>query len=282
FLQSKYTLSIMAADDRTLVATLARAAKGGVISLVAASKAMGVPRTTAALRLRRLVRQGWIERLRRGLYLVKPLSAAPDQTAIPEDPWVLAREVFSPCYIGGWSAAEHWELTEQIFRSTLVVTATPARKTELRVGGHDFRVFRVPRARLTAGVVKVWRGPERVDVAGLERTILDGLRNPELVGGGRHLVQILRAYGEHQQSNFARLLDLARETASGAAWKRLGFLAERLWPTEAKIIAAARRHMTAGYVRLDPGNRQHGKLTKRWRLWINVSASDLTSETNAS
>ena len=95
-------------------------------------------------------------------------------------------------------------------------------------------------------------------------------------------MQILRAYGEHQQSNFARLLDLARETASGAAWKRLGFLAERLWPTEAKIIAAARRHMTAGYVRLDPGNRQHGKLTKRWRLWINVSASDLTSETNAS
>jgi predicted transcriptional regulator of viral defense system len=272
----------MAADDRTLVATFARAAKGGVISLPTASKAMGVPRATAALRIRRLVQQGWMERLRRGLYLVKPLNAAPDQTAIPEDPWVLAREIFSPCYIGGWSAAEHWELTEQIFRSTLVVTATPARKTETRIGGHDFRVFRVPRARLAAGVVKVWRGPERVDVSGLERTILDGLRNPELVGGGRHLVQILRTYGEHKQCNFGRLLEVAREIASGAAWKRLGFLAERLWPAEAKTIAAARRHLTAGYVRLDPGNRQRGKLAKRWRLWINLPASDLTSESNAS
>jgi predicted transcriptional regulator of viral defense system len=272
----------MASDDRSLVATLARGAKGGVISLAAATKAMGAPRAVAALRLRRLIRQGWIERLRRGLYLVKPLNAAPDQTAIPEDPWVLAREVFSPCYIGGWSAAEYWELTEQVFRSTLVVTATPARKTQVRIGGHDFRVFRVLRARLAAGVVKVWRGPERVNVSGLERTILDGLRDPELVGGGRHLVQILRAYREHRQSDLDRLLDLALETASGAAWKRLGFLAERLWPAEAKIIAAARRHMRTGYVRLDPGNRQHGKLAKRWRLWINVSASDLMSESNAS
>ena len=272
----------MAADDRTLVATLARAAKSGVISLPAAGRAMGAPGAAAALQLRRLVRQGWIERLRRGLYLVKPLNAAPNQPAIPEDPWVLAREVFSPCYIGGWSAAEHWELTEQIFRSTLIVTATPARKTEVCIGGHDFRVFRVPQVRLTVGVVKVWRGPERVDVSGLERTILDGLRNPELVGGGRHLAQIFRAYGEHKQRDFGRLLDVSRETASGAAWKRLGFLVERLWPSEAKVIATARRHLTTGYVRLDPGNRHHGKLSKRWRLWINVSGSDLTSESNAS
>jgi predicted transcriptional regulator of viral defense system len=272
----------MALDDRTLVVTLARAAKGGVISLPAAIQAIGAPDARAALRLRRLVRRGWLERLRRGLYLVRPLNAAPDQTAIPEDPWVLAREVFSPCYVGGWSAAEHWELTEQIFRSTLVVTSTPARKTELRIGGHDFRVFRVPRASLNAGIVKVWRGPQRVDVSGLERTILDGLRNPELVGGGRHLVQVFRAYGEHKQRNFGHLLDISSETASGAAWKRLGFLAERLWPAEAKIIAAARRHITTGYVRFDPGNRQRGRLAKRWRLWINVAASDLTSDSNAS
>ncbi|HET7698657.1 MAG TPA: type IV toxin-antitoxin system AbiEi family antitoxin domain-containing protein [Vicinamibacterales bacterium] len=272
----------MAADDRKVVAALARAAKGGVVSLPAALHAIDGPPAKAALRLRRLIRHGWIERLRRGLYLVKPLSAAPDQAAIPEDPWVLAREVFSPCYIGGWSAAEHWELTEQIFRSTLVVTAVPARKTELRIGGYDFRVFRVHRTRLAAGVVNVWRGPERVQVSGLERTIADGLRDPELVGGGRHLVQLLRAYGEHKDRNFVRLLDVARHTASGAAWKRLGFLSERLWPAEVKVVTAAGRHLTAGYVRLDPGNRHHGKLSKRWRLWINVPVSDLTSEPAAS
>jgi predicted transcriptional regulator of viral defense system len=282
--QSIYTIKLypVPTNSRVNIATLARAAKGGVITLPAATRALGVSRPQAVLQFRRLVRQGWLQRLRRGLYLVRPLNSAPDQTAIPEDPWVLAREVFSPCYIGGWSAAEHWELTEQLFRSTLVVTATLARTTEVRIGGHDFRVFRIPRGRLDAGVVKVWRGPERVGISGLERTIVDGLRNPEIVGGGRHLVQILRAYGEDKRHDFARLLDVAREAASGAAWKRLGFIAEHVWPNEATVVAAARRHMTTGYARLDPGVRQRGKLAKRWRLWINIAPSELASHPNAS
>jgi predicted transcriptional regulator of viral defense system len=269
-------------ESRAIVGTLARAAKGGIISLPAAAKAMGLPRPKAVVQLRRIVRQGWLQRVRRGLYLVRPLNAAPDQAAIPEDPWVLAREVLSPCYIGGWSAAEHWGLTEQLFRSTLVVTAAPARTTEVRIGGHDFRVFRLPRARLSAGVVKVWRGPERLDVSGLERTIVDGLRNPELVGGGRHLVQIMRAYGEHERHDFARLLDVARPVASGAAWKRLGFLAEHVWPNETAVVEVAKSHLSAGYSRLDPGAARRGKLVKRWRLWINVAASELAPHSHAS
>ncbi len=272
----------MPTEDRDVVAALARAATGGVISLSRAAEAMRVPQTQAAPRLRRLIRQGWVQRLQRGLYLVRPLDAAPDQAAMPEDPWVLAREIFSPCYIGGWSAAEHWELTEQLFRSTLVVTSAPARKTEVRIGGHLFRVFRIPRARLAGGVETVWRGRERVDISGLERTLLDSLRNPELVGGGRHLVQILRAYGEHDRHDFRRLLNLATEVASGAAWKRLGFLAERIWPQEPTVAAAAAGHVTSGYVRLDPGIRGRGKLVKRWRLWINVSVSELTASPGSS
>ena len=39
-----------------------------------------------------------------------------------DESWVLARAVFEPCYIGGWSAAEHWGFTEQIFNSTMVFT----------------------------------------------------------------------------------------------------------------------------------------------------------------
>jgi hypothetical protein len=31
--------------------------------------------------------------------------------------WLVAHKLFSPCYIGGWIAAHHWGLTEQIFNS---------------------------------------------------------------------------------------------------------------------------------------------------------------------
>jgi predicted transcriptional regulator of viral defense system len=156
------------------------------------------------------------------------------------------------------------------------------RKTDVRIGGHQFRVFRIPRTRLATGVEKVWRGRERVEISGLERTVLDLLRNPELIGGGRHLMQVLRSYAEHDRHDFSRLLELAGEVASGAAWKRLGFLAEHIWPRERAITEAAARHLTAGYVRLDPGIRHRGRLAKRWRLWININASELAAQPTAS
>jgi hypothetical protein len=32
-----------------------------------------------------------------------------------EDPWVLVPTLFGDSYIGGWTAAHHWELSEQLF-----------------------------------------------------------------------------------------------------------------------------------------------------------------------
>ena len=268
---------IVPTDERTLLAKLARASKTGLISVSSAAKATGATHSAAALSLGRLARRGWVQRARRGLYLVLPLETEPGQTSTVEDPWVLAREVFAPCYIGGWSAAEHWGLTEQLFRSTLVVTAAAVRATNVEILSHPFRIFRVPRARLASGVAPVWRGAERVNVSGLERTLIDCLRNPELCGGTRHLVDMLHAYRESPKHDFERLVAIGRQAASGAAWKRLGYLAELLWPKETRLVDAARRHVTTGNARLDPAVRRPGKLVTRWRLLVNVDLDNFTT-----
>lgn len=228
------------------------------------------------MKLAAMARRGWLLRARRGLYLILPLEAEPGRPMVVEDPWVLAREAFSPCYIGGWSAAEHWGLTEQLFRSTLVVTATNARSRSIKLLGHEFRVFRVHQSRLV-GLASVWRGAERVPVSDRERTIIDGLRHPELCGGFRHLADIMREYGSHPEPDFKRLVSVAQKAGSGAAWKRLGYLAEKFWPAERSLIDKALRHLTAGYVKLDPDIGRRGVLVRRWRLWVNApvaAASD--------
>src|SRR3989304_634367 len=129
------------------------------------ASASGTDRLTIA-RLARTGRAGVITvaRAAGGLSLALPWEAEPGRPMVAEDPWVLAREAFSPCYIGGWSAAEHWGLTEQLFRSTLVVTAAHIRERSTKLLGHAFRLFRVPRSRI-AGVALVWRGNERVPVS---------------------------------------------------------------------------------------------------------------------
>lgn len=205
------------------------------------------------------------------MYLVLPLEVEPGHHTVAEDPWVLAREAFSPFYIGGWSAAEYWGLTEQIFRSTLVVTATHVRRRSVTLSGHEFLLFRVAKSRISVeGITHVWRGPERVPISSPERTIIDCLRNPELCGGIRNLTDFMHEYRARKEKRFNLIVAEAERTASGAAWKRLGYLAELLWPDAPEVVAAAREHVTAGNASLDPSVRRRGKLTTRWRLWVNV------------
>lgn len=267
----------MPGSDRALVAKLARVARNGLVSVSAAAEALGLARRTTALKLGSLARRGWLFRARRGFYLVLPLEVEPGKPIVAEDPWVLASEVFSPCYIGGWSAAEYWGLTEQLFRSTLVITAAHIRHRSTHLAGHEFRLFRVPRSRI-GGAVLVWRGAEQVAVSGRERTIVDCLRHPELCGGVRHLVQLMTEYGRSREHDFDKLAAAAQEAANGAAWKRLGYLAEMLWPAETLLVDEARRYVSAGNVRLDPAIRRADKLVRRWHLRVNVPSASGLSE----
>jgi predicted transcriptional regulator of viral defense system len=257
---------------RDILAVLARASSGGLVSVAAAAEALHVSSQEAAVRLARLKRAGWLARARRGLYLVRPLESAPSAVATIEDPWVLARELFSPCYIAGWTAAEHWGLTEQIFRETMVATAAPRRKSHERRLSTEFRIVRVGAKRLR-GITEIWRGSERVSVSDRERTLVDALTDPSWVGGVRHLAEILVSYRDSEHFDVAKLLARLDEVGNGAANKRMGFLAEALWPNATAVLDAARARRTKGIIRLDPSVKSRGRMSKRWGLWVNVNVT---------
>jgi predicted transcriptional regulator of viral defense system len=255
---------------RFVLAKLSRAAKSGLISVPDAAEELHISTKEAALRLASLVRGGWAKRIRRGLYMILPSDVEPGQMAAPEDSWILAVEAFSPCYIGGWTAAEHWGLTEQMFRSTLVVTGAPIRSTSILLANYEFRLFKVPVSRLS-GTVPIWRGSTTVPVSSKERTIVDGLRTPQLCGGIRHLAHMMNVYWELPDRDIETLLKIAVASANGAAWKRLGYLSELLWPGSAKVQEVAKGHISAGYSSLDPEIEPKGKLMRRWNLRINTA-----------
>ncbi len=249
--------------------SLARVARGGVLTISRATHALEVPPASASGVLARLARQGWLKRLRRGMYLILPLESEAAVSGVVEDTWIFAHELFAPCYIGGWSAAEHWDLTEQIFHSTFVVSATGVRRTHQVIAGVDFHVVQVPRKRLEA-VGTVWRGRDRLATSSRERTIADALVSPDWLGGIRHLAAVLVAYRESEHWRPARLLEELGGIGTGAAFKRLGFLAEALDLGDSGLVEAARARRTSGIVKLDPSIRSRGRLSKRWGLWANA------------
>ena len=257
-----------ARDPKERLRRLARGARGGLFTTTRAAELLRQPPSEASVTLGRLVQQGWLVRVRRGLYLVLPLEAGREGGAV-EDPWVLASELYSPCYIGGWSAAEHWGLTEQLFRSTFVVSAAAIRHATETFVGTEFHLVRAKKSRVST-VRPIWRGRERVSVSDRERTIADALASPSWVGGIRHLTQMLRSYRSAKEWNPHRLLERVAEVESGAAFKRLGYLAETALPAEPVLVDAALARRSAGVVKLDPAVEGRGRLTKRWGLWVNV------------
>jgi predicted transcriptional regulator of viral defense system len=77
-------------------------------------QALGIDRRKATRLLSQWTGQGWLTRVGPGLYVPVPLDLAGNEQVMA-DPWILVPTLFGQCYIGGWTAAHHWELTEQLF-----------------------------------------------------------------------------------------------------------------------------------------------------------------------
>jgi predicted transcriptional regulator of viral defense system len=261
----------MATTKRDL-ATLISHTASGAIDVKAAAGAWSISRRSAAMRLARLARQGWLTRLRRGIYYPIPLETMSAEETTVEDPWIMADKVFHPCYIAGWTAAEHWGLTEQLFRSTFVATTAHIRAARQILFGAEFRIARISPARLE-NLSSVWRGPARVNISSPERTIVDVLRTPSWIGGTRHLGEVLVRFHEEVRDPERKLISSLTDHGNGAAAKRLGFLEESLLKPSPWLIKQLQGMRTKGVIKLDPASRDRGHLDSRWGLWVNIDLS---------
>ncbi len=258
------------AENRARLATLSRAF-GGPFTADEAAEALDVDRAEAARFVGYLASRGWLARVRRGLYAPVPLEAsAPEEWR--SDPWLVAARVFEPCYIGGWSACEHWGLTEQLFRDVLVVTARQQRRSTARVQGMDFRVVTRKQEALF-GTRPVWRGRERIQVSDPSRTIVDVLDEPALGGGIRHGADVLVEYFEGEHRDEKTLIAYGDRLGNRTVFKRLGFLVEELGIDAPDLVAACTKRKSAGISALDPTVRTKGRITRRWNLRVNATVS---------
>jgi len=202
------------------------------------------------------------------LYVLVPLGAA-GRVGVVADPWIFIARAFAPCYIGGWSACEHWDLTEQIFREVVVITSKPVRPRRGEIGGARY-LARVIAPRQLFGTRRVWRDQTPVDVSDPSRTVIDILDVPALGGGIRHVAQVVRAYFASEHRNDKQLVEYGRRLGNQTVFKRLGFLLEQLAINSPDLLAECRRARTAGYARLDPSGPRRGRLMRRWGLQLNV------------
>lgn len=255
-------------DNRALLERLHREMPGA-FDVDQASAVLGLEADRTRMLLAYLARRGWLSRVRRGLYVAVPLDTRrPGEWT--EDAWVVAERTFNPCYIGGWSACQHWGLTDQVFRTVLVVTARKVRGREPVIQGTPYRVTVRSEEKLF-GTTMVWRAQVRVPVSDPSRTIVDLLDDPTLGGGMRNVADVVHEYctGEHRDEEL--LVAYADRLGNRAVFKRLGFVLEHLEIDARGLVEACLDRRSSGLIALDPSVKVKGRIVRRWGIRVNVT-----------
>jgi predicted transcriptional regulator of viral defense system len=250
--------------DRKRLSAILRGTKG-TVSVEDAANILDINATDAAKMLSRWAKKGWMSRVRRGLYVSVPLESRTADIPL-ENPWLVANRLFSPCYIGGWSAAEYFDLTEQIFNTIMVMTVRNPRNRRPDIMGTLF-MLRSVSEKAMFGLSPVWTGQIKILVSDPTRTILDFLVDPGLGGGIRSVTSMLRNYLRSENKNLKLLIKYGEQLGNGAVFKRLGFLLEKFAAAETQTIDNCNQRLTAGNAKLDP-KLNNARLVSRWRLWV--------------
>lgn len=250
---------------RKLLGKLLQASKES-FTVAEASQILDVSRYRAASLLAMWTRHGWLHRVRRGLYIPVPLQST-STVVTPEEPWLIALKLFSPCYIGGWTAAHHWGLTEQLFNSIYVMTTKKVHLREQNLNGVIFKIKTVLPGKIF-GTQFTWAGKDKIAVSDPTKTVIDGLNDPAVLGGIRMVADVLSAYIHSKEFDQKKLLEYAKTMGNSAIYKRLGFLVELLQLDDTITIASAcKNNLKSGYSQLDPAT-VGDRLETQWNLWV--------------
>jgi predicted transcriptional regulator of viral defense system len=232
----------------------------------------GLSDASARSFVRKLVDRGVAARLTPGLFVLVPFELGRARQYLGS-PLVVARELMhgEDYYL---SHATAMELHGMLTQPQLVVTvSTPQPRRAVTILGVPFRFIRCQHRHLF-GLTEHWvTKQDQVRVSDLERTIIDGLKQPEYCGGITEVAKGL--WMRRQDLKVDRLLAYAKRLGVGAVLRRLGFLLETYEMANAPELDRLRNSLTATSVQLDPALPAQGKRLRRWRLQLNVDPEEL-------
>jgi predicted transcriptional regulator of viral defense system len=222
--------------------------------------------------LGRMVRKGWLVRLKRDKYLIVPLEGVLE--GIPmTDRNVIAREIMgsTPYYLSHYTAMELREMTTQPVNAVFVTVRK--QRNDRSIAGTEYR-FVYAGEHSFWGWEETWATPyEKVRVSDLEKTILDAAARPDLCGGIAELGRGL--WLRRDDLDEGRLVEYARRLDHMAAARRVGFLLKTHELGRPATISTLRNFGRAGYDPLDPTLPADGPHDSQWRLRINLDPEEL-------
>lgn len=221
--------------------------------------------------LHTLVRQGHIQRLEKGKFMLR--AKPTNEETVGAHEFLVAMQLVQPSYIGYWTALHYHGLTEQL--ANVVFVATPKQKKAIRIHGITYRFITLAKSKFF-GIETPQIGGQPFQISDLERTIVDCFAHPEYCGGMIEAAKGLWNALHEQRLDLDKLTRYAERLGNLAVLKRIGYLIEFYEIPVNGPLTRWREHLSAGYNPLDPLGSRRGTHNARWRLLINRTAVELS------
>lgn len=237
-----------------------------------AAKITGLTIPLASSLLHKARKRGLISQLKRGLFVIVPPELG-SSTEYSGNPYLIARHLVddAPYFL---SHATAMELHRMVTQPQLVIFISCTKRIPNQtLHGTEFR-FVLTKPRDFFGTTRHWvTKQEPAEISDLERTVLDGLRRPQLCGG---ITDVANGFWmRHTDIRCAKLIEYAKRLDVGSVYRRLGYLLELFGLATKAELQQLRETLTATYTRLDPSLPSEGSHLARWRLQLNVPAEEL-------
>jgi len=217
-----------------------------------------------------LTKKKWVIVLRRGVYLIVPLSAGV-RSHYTEHEFVIASHLVSPYYIAYWSALNFYGFTEQTPFTVFVATTRRAKARKVLNSKYSFVTLS---KRKFFGFEPTAVTTYKINISDREKTLADALDHPEYCGAIPEVAKSL--WNAKDKLSVEKIANYAERMGSTAIVKRLGYLVESLnISVDPEILLKMRKMISPGMSALDPTRSREGTYSSRWNLLLNISKETL-------
>ena len=234
-------------------------------------------RAPASKALSQLIKNGIVTRLKSGTFCLVPFELGFEREYLG-NPYLVARELIvgsqknnKKYYLSYGSAFDlHQMATQPQF---IVYLSSPKMLRSRIIQGTEFRFVRC-KTRNLFGITETWIDKnEQVQVSDLERTLLDGLKQPDYCGG---FSEVAKGFSiKHDEIDPQKIIDYTIKLGVGAVNRRLGYLME-LYNIGSRIHwEFLQTTLTSTYQLLDPALPAEGRYITKWRLRLNIPQEEL-------
>jgi predicted transcriptional regulator of viral defense system len=246
------------------------------ITLAELRQALGASESYARKLAHGLVKKGWFERLRPGLFQLVPADRGREGVA-DSNPLAAGAVLVSPYFYSFGTACTHHGLTEQVFSEVYVACQEHRRPETIRDKRYVF-VY-VPEEQFF-GFEEIAVFGHAVQMATTERAVLVAIDRPRYAGGIGEVSRIVARAAS--KVSWDVLIALARKWGSSALVQRLGYFVDLHGLDVPDQVRAALLELVRPKSKIQLGSRRKwgtfGKLVRAWNVVENVPRDVLISK----